>query len=249
MRRGPFGFPVGRDLSPSLFGFPLGEDADILRFPPITDMVGWYDFSDFSSMTIASDLISQINDKSGNGNHAVQATGTRQPGYGAARTRLLNGIVVADFDSGDWLDTSLSGTDTTFSWFCVGEWDGETDSCMLGVTGSNKFLAAANTLELHFFNGSFNLMPFPLFASGKPFAAGVTFDTPAIRMLFGSFVHTLSAAGSAPTGNYRIGNREEGPGQEWNGSLAEVLIYDRPLSDGDAALTMNYLRERWAISG
>jgi hypothetical protein len=47
-------------------------------------MTLWLDASDRSSVTTSAGTISQWNDKSGNGNNAIQVSGTSQPTYNAA---------------------------------------------------------------------------------------------------------------------------------------------------------------------
>lgn len=69
--------------------------ATLPRWTPAqlgADVALWYDLSDTASLTTASGVISQINDKSGNGRHATQA-GSPRPALG---TR--NGLAAAVFD-------------------------------------------------------------------------------------------------------------------------------------------------------
>lgn len=47
----------------------------------VDNMILWLDGSDASTVTEAGGLVSQWDDKSGNGNHATQATGASQPTY------------------------------------------------------------------------------------------------------------------------------------------------------------------------
>jgi hypothetical protein len=56
----------------------------------------WIDFSDASSLTVSTNLISQVNDKSGGGLDFL-ATGAERP----TLTNLLNSLTVAKFDGGD----------------------------------------------------------------------------------------------------------------------------------------------------
>lgn len=56
----------------------------------------WLDASDTSYIVQSGGSVSQWNDKSGNGNHADQSTGSKQP---TTNSRTLNGINVLDFDA------------------------------------------------------------------------------------------------------------------------------------------------------
>lgn len=47
----------------------------------VSGLVAWYDVTDAASVTQIAGLVSQLNDKSGNGYHLVQATGGNQPTY------------------------------------------------------------------------------------------------------------------------------------------------------------------------
>jgi hypothetical protein len=65
-----------------------------------TVLSAWYDFSDLSTITSAGGLITQINDKSGNGNH-LTAAGASRPTTGA---NTLNGFNVSDFNGANVLN-------------------------------------------------------------------------------------------------------------------------------------------------
>ena len=111
---------------------------------PSTDLFAWYDASDTNTITSAGGAVSQIDDKSTNNQHAVQAFGPRQPTTG---TRTNAGLNVLDFDGGDVLrDTSftLPGSgDVTF--FIVAEVDaaGEFDS-LVSVNAARDFQYQGN---------------------------------------------------------------------------------------------------------
>jgi len=64
--------------------------------------VAWWDASDVNTITSSSGLVSQLRDKSGNGLHLNQATGSLQPLTGSATINSLNALV---FDQ-DYMNTS-----------------------------------------------------------------------------------------------------------------------------------------------
>ena len=88
----------------------------------------WLDANDTATITHSGGSVSQWNDKSGNGYHATQGTGSNQP---TTNTRTINGRNVLDFVAGlsymslpsgmlsfgvnDWTHIVVLATDTTVS--------------------------------------------------------------------------------------------------------------------------------------
>jgi hypothetical protein len=65
----------------------------------------WLDASDSSSITQSSGAVSQLSDKSGNGNHVVQSTTDNKPQTGITD---LNGLNTLSFDGSDYLRADSS---------------------------------------------------------------------------------------------------------------------------------------------
>jgi hypothetical protein len=92
-------------------GFCLFSDAEIcngngstvLWTPSVIDTEGWYDADDATTITESGGAVSQLDDKSGNARHLVQATPAKRPTTGI---RTLNGRNVLDGDGGDALSHS-----------------------------------------------------------------------------------------------------------------------------------------------
>jgi len=76
----------------------------------LPNLVGWWDFSDASTITLNGSDISQIDDKSPKANHLAQATATKQP---ARITAGQNGFDTADFIAAD--SNILSKASAVFS--------------------------------------------------------------------------------------------------------------------------------------
>lgn len=68
------------------------------------DLVGWWDASTSSTVTQSGGTASQVNDRSGNGHHMVQATGSSQPAYSTA---VQNGLNVLALDE-DFMENSVA---------------------------------------------------------------------------------------------------------------------------------------------
>ena len=74
----------------------LNEFTNIDWTPAYSNNVNiWYDADDASTITESGGAVSQWDDKSGNGNHIVQATSSYQP---TTNSRTLNSLNVIDFD-------------------------------------------------------------------------------------------------------------------------------------------------------
>lgn len=73
--------------------------------PASITTAAWYDASDESTITESGGSVSQLDDKSGNGNHVSQGTGANQPTTG---TRTVNGLNVLDFTTNKMLYTTAS---------------------------------------------------------------------------------------------------------------------------------------------
>lgn len=98
----------------------------------------WFDTSDESTITESGGLVSQLDDKSGNGYHASNLVGSEQPTTG---TRTIGGLNVLDFDGNDCLeitDTNPLSIPATCYLFAVAQMDAS------GVNADNAIICASN---------------------------------------------------------------------------------------------------------
>jgi formylglycine-generating enzyme required for sulfatase activity len=106
-------FAASTSASRNSGGGGRGVRSQPLWTPSLASPAIWLDAADHTTITIATG-VSQWNDKSGNGYHVAQATGTQQP------TRIagfLNGLPIHYFDgANDFMDRAAAGaTGTTTS--------------------------------------------------------------------------------------------------------------------------------------
>lgn len=91
--------------------------------PPFTPLslspLAWYDASDTSTLTVSSNLVSQWNDKSGNGYNLSQGTSVERPDSGLT-TR--NGLNVVDFDGSASMSAATAANWTTLHTSTAGLW-------------------------------------------------------------------------------------------------------------------------------
>ena len=104
----------------------------------------WLDADDLSTITSSSGNVSQWNDKSGNGYHVSQSSGTAQPKTG---TITRNGRNVIDFDgTADYLiretDTAIGRNVTGVTVYIVARHDSQTDNSTAIATASGTSTAS-----------------------------------------------------------------------------------------------------------
>lgn len=253
MNRGLLGFPKGRELSPGLLGWPLGQDESAIpRTPPVTDYDAWWDASDFSTLTIVSDLVSQWNDKSAGGFNLSQGTAGNRPGYGASRLRRINGITILDFDGGDFMDSALAATSSSFTWAFVA--DTGVLSAFSGIIIGSTVSSAA---EVHVGGGAPADGELVLHHSGadvagmqgvlvhRPFAAVTANDATTVFYNLNKSTYSQTRTVSR-AGNHRVGNNNAS--QLLTGGIGEILIWNRCLDSSERQETCDYLINKWGVS-
>jgi hypothetical protein len=232
-------------FAPNSLRVRLGDPPDFLEaggFSPtdIAGLVAWYDMADTATITETAGATSQLDDKSGNGYHIVQATGTKQPTTG---TRTLNSLNVLDFTGDSLVDTTFA-TPADWTVFAVAQVD---------VTAPWNCVVSSNEWEIGFYNSEFNV-----YGTGLNSAGVSAIDTPYIlEYLYdigvdskcyanGSLFRTGAAPGNTG-GVISIGSYRDGNSDTHNGIIAEVVIYDTVLSAGDRTSVRDYLNAKWAV--
>jgi hypothetical protein len=130
----------------------------------LANLSAWWDFTDFSSLTLVSGNISQVNDKSGNLRHAAQAATASRPLYESAG--LLGTYPCASFDGvDDWLEAIYTLATYPFTVFLVTNIGGYSYShffsssryhYMQSPSGNQAQIRGATTTPL--INSTFNIV-------------------------------------------------------------------------------------------
>jgi len=242
----------------------------------ISGLVGWWDFSDYT--TVCSDksgaspiagtanaTFQSVNDKSGNANRLSQASATVDWVY-----NILNGKGMAQWASGG---TNILTTGTLSGWgtpsaltiFVVLDSDNAADNFKKIVTGGvaaepwnnpqcfNLQQGAASDYAIE--RDVFGATPTQTSVanSGSPGLITAVFNTStnasSINFLgnTGSDSTNLASAFNA-TSTVGIGGRHDVLGDGFPGRIGEVLIYNTALSTADQDKVKTYLRSRWAVS-
>lgn len=224
----------------------------------ISGCVLWLDASDVLTLyqdsagstpvTADGQTIGRWSDKSGNSNHATQATSSARPTH---KTGIQNGLSIARLDGGDYLDApdlqyanitvfaaaSHSGAGGSYQ-FIVGYLHASTHTSPYFRWCINK----AVTLVAHRWNGSntvfaslpagmayYTLIDNDLFIDGNLESNGVDAD-----LVYPNNV------------NVRVGANASG-GEGWNGDIAEIIIYNSALGTTDRESVESYLATKWGL--
>lgn len=211
----------------------------------LPSLVAWFDASDTATITESGGAVSQWDDKSGNGYH-LTSSGTRKPMTG---TRTQNGLNVLDFDGSndDMLNASVNFSQPTTQFVvAIVDASDEVRSITDGASGRQSIvIGKVGATEDNIYAGT------QLFAgSGATVGAWV-----AISAVFnggssqfwrdGTSAASGSAGSQALTQLYVMSNRGAGGSFFTDGGLAEVIIYDSALSDGDRESVEAYLATKW----
>ncbi len=210
----------------------------------INNIALWLDGSDTDNMTVSGGLISQVNDKSGNGKNSTASDSVRP----TLVSGVQNGRSIMRFDgSDDYLNINSSVTystvfvvaksdNTSFSNYpgIIGDFTGSSPNnghVVNGVDGTTKIASATSNYASAYRNGTLVAG-----SSGHNFA-------PLNEFWIGSF--TLSSNMTNTTSSIGMIN---GGGRYWDGDIAEIVVYSSALSSENRALVESYLSTKWGIT-
>ena len=221
------------------------------------NLVGWWDSSDLTTITESAGKVSQLDDKSGEGNHATQGTSTQQPITGQ---NSINGRNVLHFDGGDILhiaaDASLKNspkltvimlyrtTDTsdgTQGIFEIRVNSGQSRSGMFTAGSTQYSRIIANTQnDLTYASG---------WTENKPQISTQRYD----KVNHKFYIDGSEVATSAHTDDLSIGGSDTDSigGLASNGSYSlvgdfcEGIVYSDALTDDQLTGITNYLTAKW----
>jgi hypothetical protein len=232
------------------------------RFPPpfqpndIAGLAQWFDPSDPDSVTLDGSDVSQLADKSGNGDHATQPTVSERPLLGAinGRTALSFSGTNEELNLPD--PDSITGSQNRSLFVVFQNADLNDNQSMISYGRSSNessfHLASrtSNSLRLgtwpSFYDTS-NLMP-----GTVAHIAGVILDGTTVNdctlYLDGTSEQVTGVPATVNTqaiGTARIGSVHGV--DDMHGLIGEVLLYDSALSAADRWRIEGYLAHRWGL--
>jgi hypothetical protein len=224
-------------------------------------LVMWLDASDSTTITESSGVVSQWNDKSGNGYNASQSSSTRRP---SRLTAELNGKDVLDLAGRDYLTASVSTISTTVSIFAVAKpttnWQNYgrligIKQAGVGFDFNNIAFGRRTTLSAIFYEpyGKQGLLSTSV-STGTWYVLGsvmngssslITRDgTTATATITGSYTNTPNEVWIGVSEH-----QKDGTGDAWSSPVAEVVLINSALSSGDRERMEGYLAHKWGLSG
>ncbi len=238
-------------------------EATVISAPTEIDgNVLWLDASDTSSISQSSGSVDSWTDKSTAGGGTVTNSGDNRPTTGTA---TQNGLNLLSFDGADDTLTGnavLSAGDDTYAYFAVWFPQAEKTQVVFQQTGagSNERAALLAVGTKYGFCGQYNdaysIVPYTQRTSRLTAMQVDDTTTPNIRISDNGIWYegTTSAAGNLNIGTARTNVGSQGSREYFDGEIAEIIVFDRLLSDGSLDPTDNelndvlyYLDQKWNL--
>ena len=218
-------------------------------------LMAWYDASDAASITQVGGVVSQVADKSGSGRHVV-ATGTAQPSVGVFQ---LNGRNTLTFTTDDYLTyptvSQITGPAGEWSVFAVLQPVANGGQIFSMDDVASARVAQPMTVSSDNFQSvCFNMAGTPSYESVGKLKVDFLYQVSVVRSATSAEAR-LNRSTNGPTTTIDANNKPVGfriaagnvavPSAFWTGHLAELLLYDRPLSDFQRRRVEQYLQTKW----
>ena len=225
---------------------PYATVPPYLRPSMPSDVLGcqlWLDAADRNTVTLSGSNVTQWNDKSGNANHA---SGGTSPTY-TTNAVVFNGTT-------HYLTTPYSASFGTETFYFVGTLTGSTSA---GVF--HTLMSASANGGRHLFTGGTALFVNSQNVQSGPTGGTITANQ---RTLFqynrglGNAITLLLNGNSVATGSLNaytagltswIGRWPGSSIDNWEGSIHEIIGYNRVLSVGERQLIEGYLAQKWGL--
>jgi hypothetical protein len=211
----------------------------------LPSLVGWWDASDSSTITLNGSTVSEWRDKSNSGFHVSQSTAANQPAYVSASLNGRAGI--------DWGTTAGTGIilrrNTMPAYaprdkYIVADYDGTSPfptfvglmhdaNVLSGSSGTTQAFLSSTQLKTHSFNGaatSFTMLP----TVATPFVLRATY--------------TSSGLPTTTTNQLGVGGWTSTTTRGWAGKIYEIIMLSEEASASVDASMKRYISAKWGIA-
>lgn len=213
----------------------------------------WLDASDASTITQTAGSVSAWNDKSGNGQHVTQSTGSRQPVTGARTINSLNALdfdgvddgmgraTATDFGGGDYTIFTITSSDTAASGKRIIT-KGNHWGISVGESGSPSQADASygNTSSANNSRGATTV-------TGSSRILGARRSSTSQYLFTGATDYTAATANNVTGGQLAIGSYNNSSAY-FDGVIGEILIGQRAWSNAERNQVASYLTSKWGIT-
>jgi len=236
---------AGADVGGVNFNSTKNTSAAVNSPTDIAGCVVWYDGSDpagdGSTVTVSTELTTWV-DKSGNNNNADQQDLNMQA---KVRANILNGLSTVSFDGIDDFYNFTKVTDIRTVFWVINETDYSEPHFLLGDDQNYDFSRGMDNSDQP--NGAFwhSIYTSNNIRTGSTFLnRNLVIDPFNEQLPTGRFnVVSMVTAGNV-VANQLTRDRDLS-GRTWKGDIAEIIIYNQPLSDNDRQMVENYLYNKW----
>jgi hypothetical protein len=224
----------------------------------IPNCILWLDAYNNSALTLAGTNLTAWADESGIGNNAANTANYPTTNLNTALPLLgYGGQHTVSFLGNNWLNVNLSSLSGDINGFTVIAVD--VADFTTSTYGKYFFGSAFNGVDatLHVGYSSANTFRFAQYADDLNWTAPANFTSPTPRLwtgrldssamqnIFLNGVLKSSRAANAAPGTIINGSIGRGNDANYNGDLAEILVYNRGLSDTERTQVEQYLTQKW----
>ncbi len=237
----------------------------------ISNLIAWYDMSDISTITQSAGLVSQVNDKSGNNHHLVQGTAINQPlltDWNNKKCLFFDGQ--DSFITATSLDENIIDATSPVTIFLVCQHtniaDATAGSSFNGIISLGAYENSTNRQKI-FIQQPRDNMSFINDISNGSGSSSINLDTSYNKTIFTAKIEAgtngnvetydgensynsrsgiTSRVNTAHTEYYlHIGQEPLSGQRKYYGSIAEIIIYKRTLTDHERISLARHLSIKW----
>lgn len=214
----------------------------------IAGLTLWLDASQITGLS-NGDPVAQWDDRSGNANHATQGTAAKRPTYQSA---AMNGRPAVVFDGvDDYLkatNTATGGDLTIFAVATISAYLITNQIVLRYIFGDpgRMGLRVSNNNDLAFWGGTDGVGGGDV-ALNTPFVATASRASTAATAALNGDKYTGTITNAPPDTPYAIGG-DVAVSQFLAGSISEVIVYNRALSDAERKRVERYLGSKYGIA-
>lgn len=213
---------------------PVSQRTVFSALPIQDSLLRWYDAADSTSLMLdEAGRVSQWNDKSPNALHATQPSALFRP---VRRTDIDLLKPVLDFPlSSAFMSFSRATTIRSVLWVVKG------GTSLLGDSGSYHFHRGAESYTATPWNATYTHLSI---RAGKTYLDSTLVDG-TVTAMNGKYQVVSMLATNVVEANQLASDRNLAPTRVGNQQLAEIVMYERELTNEERLTVEAYLREKW----